>query len=64
MGFDPGTDGFAAAPFLGCLNHLQLAHEMGLGPYRLEQIEIVGASLDDVRFAFKPCDTIRAEAPA
>lgn len=64
MGFDPGTDGFAAAPFLDCLNHLQLAHEMGLGPYRLEQIEIVGASLDEVRFAFKPCDTTRAGAPA
>ncbi len=59
MGFDPSTAGFAAAPFLDCLNHLQLAHELGLGPYLLDQIEIAGARLDDVRFEFRPCDTAR-----
>jgi uncharacterized protein (DUF362 family) len=54
MGFEPDTKGFTAAPFLFCLNHLQLANALGLGPHRLDEIEIVGAALDDVRFPFRP----------
>lgn len=54
MGFDPDTKGFTAEPFLFCLNHLQLASGLGLGPHRLDEIEIVGAALDDVRFPFRP----------
>ena len=36
-------------------NHLSLASEVGLGPHRLEEVEMVGASIDDVRYEFKPC---------
>lgn len=61
MGFDPATSGFAADPFLYCLNHLQLASKMGLGPYHLDEIEIVGAALDDVRYPFKPCQSTAEE---
>jgi uncharacterized protein (DUF362 family) len=54
MGFDPATHAFAAPPFRYCLNHLQLASRAGLGPHTLDEIEIVGATLDHVRFDFAP----------
>jgi uncharacterized protein (DUF362 family) len=54
MGFDP-TISYPAAPFLRSDNHLSLAQQMGLGPHRLEEIEVVGAAIDDVRYEFKPC---------
>ena len=42
-------------PFLRCDNHLSLASQMGLGPHRLEEIEVVGARIEDVRYGFRPC---------
>jgi uncharacterized protein (DUF362 family) len=54
MGFDP-TAAYPAAPFLRSDNHLSLAGQTGLGPYRLEEIEVRGAAIEDVRYAFKPC---------
>jgi uncharacterized protein (DUF362 family) len=54
MAFDPAVDP-PAAPFLRADNHLNLAHALGLGTNRLEEIEIIGASLDDAYYQFTPC---------
>jgi uncharacterized protein (DUF362 family) len=54
MGFDP-TANPPAAPFLRSDNHLNLARELGLGTNRLDEIEVVGLSIADVRREFKPC---------
>jgi uncharacterized protein (DUF362 family) len=54
MGFDP-TITYPSAPFLRSDNHLSLAHTMGLGTHRLEEIQVLGASIDDVRYEFRPC---------
>jgi len=53
MGFDP-TASYPSVPFVRSDNHLGLAWTAGLGPYRLEEIEVVGAAIDDVRYDFKP----------
>ncbi|GAB4538802.1 MAG: hypothetical protein Kow0063_26990 [Anaerolineae bacterium] len=53
MGFDP-TITYPSVPFLRSDNHLALANALGLGPYRLEEIEVVGAAIDDVRYEFRP----------
>jgi uncharacterized protein (DUF362 family) len=54
MGFD-ATAAYLTSPFLRSDNHLSLAHERGLGPIRLEEIEVVGDSVEDVRYNFRPC---------
>jgi uncharacterized protein (DUF362 family) len=54
MGFDPAAV-YPSAPFLRCDNHLALADAMGLGPHRLEEIEVVGTAIEDVRYEFRPC---------
>jgi uncharacterized protein (DUF362 family) len=54
MGFDPTAESRAETPFLFCENHLRLASQAGLGPYHLDEIEIVGAALEDVRREFRP----------
>jgi uncharacterized protein (DUF362 family) len=41
-------------PFIRCDNYLNIAHELGLGTNRLQEIEVVGASIDDVRCEFEP----------
>jgi uncharacterized protein (DUF362 family) len=53
MGFDPRAD-YPSAPFLHGDNHLNLAAGLGLGTNRLDEIEVVGASLDEARYQFKP----------
>jgi len=53
MGFDPAAEP-PAAPFLRADNYLNLAYEFGLGTNRLDEIEVVGASIDDVRYEFQP----------
>ena len=55
MGFDPTAD-MPSAPFLRGLNHLNMAHEVGLGTNRLDEIEVVGATIDDVKRPFRPCN--------
>lgn len=55
MGFDPEAVALTS-PFLRGHNHLSLASEAGLGTCHLADIPIVGASLDDVRCPFRPCE--------
>lgn len=54
MGFDP-TATPPNAPFLRSDNHLNLACDLGLGTNHLEEIEVVGAAIEDVRYEFEPC---------
>jgi uncharacterized protein (DUF362 family) len=54
MGYDP-TVGPPNPPFLRSDNHLNLAHELGLGTNHLDEIEVVGPSIDDIKTAFEPC---------
>jgi uncharacterized protein (DUF362 family) len=53
MGFDPAAE-YPNPPFLRAENHLNLARQLGLGSNRLEEIEIRGAALDDVKMKFEP----------
>jgi uncharacterized protein (DUF362 family) len=53
MGFEPTAEP-PTPPFLRGDNYLKLAHELGLGTNRLEEIDVVGASIDDVRCEFQP----------
>jgi uncharacterized protein (DUF362 family) len=53
MEFDP-TEVRSHAPFLQSDNHLNIAHERGLGTNRLEEIEVVGLPVQDVRTKFAP----------
>jgi uncharacterized protein (DUF362 family) len=53
MNFDP-IAAYPSAPFLRSQNHLSMAYQMGLGTHRLEDIEVVGASVEEVRHPFRP----------
>ncbi len=53
MDFDPQAS-YPDAPFLHGDNHLELAHGAGLGTNRLDEIEVVGVSIDSVRKPFAP----------
>ncbi len=53
MGFDPTAKSFEEEPFLHCENHLYLASRYGLGPNNLDDIEIVGAALEEVLANFR-----------
>ena len=53
MGFDP-CGNYPSAPFLHGDNHLNLAADLKLGTNHLDEIEVVGASIDDVRSQFSP----------
>jgi uncharacterized protein (DUF362 family) len=53
MGFDPTVEP-PAVPFLRGDNYLNMAHKLGLGSNRLEEIEVVGASIDEVLYKFEP----------
>ncbi len=52
MGFDP-TAASMTAPFIRADNHLQLAYEADLGTNRLEEITIVGESIESIKHSFK-----------
>ena len=54
MGFDPSA-AYPTPPFINGDNHLSLAHDLGLGTNRLEEIEVVGAPIQNVRQGFAPC---------
>jgi uncharacterized protein (DUF362 family) len=58
MGFDPAAE-YPNAPFLRADNHLNLARQLGLGPNRLDQIEVVGATLEEVKMHFLPAQGSR-----
>jgi len=53
MGFDPNAAGFHT-PFDNSDNHLTLAAEKGFGTTNLDEIEVVGKSIDEVKVPFKP----------
>lgn len=52
MGFDPMSDR-GVAPFETCDNTLRLAEELGVGTRDLRRIEVIGASIDELRFPFR-----------
>jgi hypothetical protein len=54
MGYDPTIEP-PNPPFLRSDNHLNLAYELGLGTNRLDEIEVVGPSIDDIKTKFEPC---------
>ncbi len=53
MGHDPTGD-YPDSPFVRCDNHLNLAAEAGLGTNRLEEIEVLGPAIAEVRTPFTP----------
>ncbi len=55
MGFDPAAAS-GAVPFTHVENHLALACQAGLGTNDLVKIEIVGSTIEEARFPFKPVD--------
>ena len=54
MGFDP-TAPAMTEPFVRGQNHLNIAYELGLGTNRLEEIEVIGPAIDDVKTKFRAC---------
>ena len=53
MSFDP-TAGEGKVPFLRANNHLNLAAQAGLGINRLEQIQVIGPSIAEIKYKFGP----------
>lgn len=53
MGFDPQAEA-PNPPFLRGDNHLNMAAVLGLGTNRLDEISVIGETVDDVRFQFQP----------
>ena len=53
MGFDPKAASMSV-PFVRSDNHLNLARELGMGTNHLGEIDIVGSSIGDVLYDFKP----------
>ncbi len=53
MGFNPQAD-YPTAPFLHGANHLNLARVKSLGTNDLRAIQVVGATIDQVRYPFQP----------
>lgn len=54
QGFDPDADSFSV-PFIRCENYLRMAHDLGLGPHRLDDIAVSGATVADALHPFEPC---------
>jgi uncharacterized protein (DUF362 family) len=52
MGFNPNARDFET-PFVSSVNHLALACEKGLGTNLLDEIEVLGAELEDVVYQFR-----------
>lgn len=53
MGHDP-TGEYPESPFVRCVNHLNLAAQAGLGTNRLDEIEVLGLQIADVKTQFVP----------
>jgi hypothetical protein len=53
MAYDP-TETRTRSPFLRSDNHLNIASELRLGTNSLKEIDVVGASISDVRIPFAP----------
>lgn len=54
MGFNPDAPSFDI-PFVNSENHLALACEKELGTNHMDEIEILGAKLEEVVYPFRPC---------
>jgi uncharacterized protein (DUF362 family) len=52
MGFDPATD-YPKEPFVHAVNHLNIAAKLGLGTNLLQNIQLKGYTIDDVKMNFK-----------
>jgi uncharacterized protein (DUF362 family) len=57
MGFDPTAE-YPNPPFLRGENHLNIAQSLGLGTNRLEEIEVKGAPIAEVRQKFVPAGVL------
>jgi uncharacterized protein (DUF362 family) len=53
MGHDPMEE-YPNAPYLRCDNHLNIAAALGLGTNRLEEIEVVGQTIEAAKTTFSP----------
>jgi uncharacterized protein (DUF362 family) len=53
MGHDP-TGEYPESPFVRCVNHLNLAAQAGLGTNRLDEIEVLGSQISEVKTQFVP----------
>jgi uncharacterized protein (DUF362 family) len=53
MGHDPTAD-YPNAPFIRCDNHLNLAAAAGMGSNKLEDIDVLGVSIDKAKYQFTP----------
>jgi len=53
MGHDPTGD-YPDSPFVRCVNHLNLAAQAGLGTNRIDEIEVLGSQISDVKTQFVP----------
>ncbi len=53
MGHDP-TGEYPESPFVRCVNHLNLAAQAGLGTNRLDEIEVRGSQIAEVKTQFFP----------
>ncbi len=56
MGFDPLAPSFSA-PFIRTENYLTMASELGLGTNRLDEIQVAGVPIEQVRCSFNPSTT-------
>jgi hypothetical protein len=62
MGFDPMADR-GTPPFERCDSTLKLAEEAGIGTRDLQRIEVIGASIAEVKFDFAAIRKKRRAAP-
>jgi len=53
MGHDPTAD-FPNEPFIRCDNHLNLAAAAGMGTNKLDEIEVLGVSIEKAKYQFTP----------
>jgi uncharacterized protein (DUF362 family) len=53
MGYDPTTD-YPNEPFIRGDNHLNLAAAAGMGTNKIDDIEVVGATIEEVLYPFTP----------
>jgi uncharacterized protein (DUF362 family) len=63
MGFD-ATGSPYAPPFPSSLNHIALASQVGLGPNRLEEIEVRGVPISEAHFQFTSCPRMAEDVSA
>ena len=53
MGHDPTAD-YPSEPFIRCDNHLNLATAAGMGTNKLDEIEVLGVSIEKAKYKFTP----------